>query len=132
MAHSNTKFFKSLDIYGRPVRLMIHGNEFWRTELGSIFTLCTYIIVIIFGTTTMIRFLSTAQPNIIINPEPVNLNLEMEPLNLKEQMFYIQLITYRLRNDSVEKIENIEEFGTFTAQIEYKTFSNETKKFVRG
>ena len=57
---NNKNFFKDLDIYGRPIGLMFQGEEVWRTEFGSCCTLLTYIIVLIFATTSILRFTSSS------------------------------------------------------------------------
>ena len=42
------KYFKRLDIFGLPVTLVHEGDRFYRTEVGSVFTLILLVAVLTF------------------------------------------------------------------------------------
>ena len=81
--------FLNLDIYGTIPSFTIHGHKKFRTIIGSILSLLTYIIIILFFGIYIRGVLKHLSPKLVTT---IYNDFDPKPINLTKDNFLITLI----------------------------------------
>ena len=57
MSNTFRKFVTAFDIYGWPINMNYHGNELYRTLMGSLCSLVTIVVILVNFATLAISYL---------------------------------------------------------------------------
>ena len=80
------KLLQSLDIYGHSISVLYKGEDSYKTRLGGLVTLVTYILGLINFYNLAVQFIDKSAQKEVTRTVTVD-TLDMEPLSLSEQNF---------------------------------------------
>ena len=86
---------RSLDIFGHKVGVKYRGEEAFKTRLGALLTVGTFVLIMINAQNLLVQFSDHSAQTEVINPTKVDSNKE-EPVDLRQEGFDIAVTNFGL------------------------------------